>query len=442
MRSRGGAGLGFLSYHKEEDGPVITGGDFKGCFLNKHAHLFDDTSGTPKPTSLAGAAQKQLYPGDKHLIVLMDTVEASHFNPLAQKKGLPFPANVPAQVKNYDHGIALYVPPATRQKADNLIAAGVHLEVKILLFFGTGTEMTRHGLRFFADNSPDCVFINVPGVEARYDFVPKGANPWGVGITMSQIRHLLDRAFPKYSVDFVVDRMIGFSTGYLGWSDTIRNDLVDLRRLRGAFLFDCLYPEQRIAAAIAKVRQSASMARIACYAASGAGSPSGPAILGKLGLRFDELITLFGSREYQALTHLRILAAGLHDGTVASNDIDPAYLAELNSLISTLPARGSVYSSASAFQALHGKGPPKSATTAGIWFSANSAKGKTFLRRLWKDSNNYDALIRLIWKHELVGWSGGYDEKLTQKDLDHGALSEGAHDFFPPEYTWECMRQP
>ncbi|GGC60992.1 hypothetical protein GCM10010994_19480 [Chelatococcus reniformis] len=425
-----------LAYHADEDGLPITGGKYPGAFVNRFFRLFLKAPSGRREITHAEAASLNLQPGDPVLQIVPTTATFELVNPLDKvvTTGLKYPAAVPRLKNPAKLYASIFVPPSTFAYVAEARKKRVAPEVKVLLFFGTGSELDRHGLRFFTERSPRCVFINVPGVEAGYDWTE--GHTWAVGISTKIIADQIDGALGK-GVAFIVDRMIAYSTGYQGWSDTIRNGLVDLSRLRGAFMFDCLYPEARVKEAIARLRQVTSdRARIALYAASYAGINKGTATPEKLGVKHTEWIKLVYQPSFQALTHLRVLAAGLHDHTIEWSEINPEDVPSLQSAIATLPARGTVISTPEAFQALHGIGPPKGAVTAEAWFNGNQKLATFFRGKLWKKSGKYPALVQLIWKHQVVGWDGYYSVNPAPDNL-----AEGSHDFMALEYTWECMNR-
>ena len=87
---------------------------------------------------------------------------------------------------------------------------------------------------FFAFKN-DRVLITIPGREDE-----PGIKAWGIGITDQQISDLFSQAgFP--SLNFKVDTLAGYSTGYRGLNGTVNNGLIQLNKLQRVVFLDALY---------------------------------------------------------------------------------------------------------------------------------------------------------------------------------------------------------
>jgi hypothetical protein len=77
----------------------------------------------------------------------------------------------------------------------------------------------------------------VPGIESHWK--DHGA-AWGIGLATGTIAALLEAAGLK-GIEFAVETMAGYSTGYRGLNETIINNLVDLSTLKRLIYLDAFY---------------------------------------------------------------------------------------------------------------------------------------------------------------------------------------------------------
>jgi len=108
---------------------------------------------------------------------------------------------------------------------------------RVSVFFGVGPEPNLFGLRSFFDDSMTPVLVGVSGFESGWKDVPKA---WGVGISATVIRKLLDDA-GLAELPFQVEVMAGYSTGYRGLNLTAINKLLDLTHLTRFIYLDAFY---------------------------------------------------------------------------------------------------------------------------------------------------------------------------------------------------------
>ncbi len=115
--------------------------------------------------------------------------------------------------------------------------AGSKPKARVSLFFGVGPEMTLFRLREFFANESNSVLITIPGTEPG---MPGITIPFGYGISTQMIKDLMALA-NLAGIDFTVEVMAGYSTGYRGVNLTVINELVDLSKLSRLIYFDAWY---------------------------------------------------------------------------------------------------------------------------------------------------------------------------------------------------------
>ena len=115
--------------------------------------------------------------------------------------------------------------------------AGSKPKARVSLFFGVRPEMTLFRLREFFANETNSVLITIPGVETGWTGV---FSAFGFGISTSIINNLMTLASLP-GIDFSVEVMAGYSTGYRGVNQTIINELVDLTHLTRLIYLDAWY---------------------------------------------------------------------------------------------------------------------------------------------------------------------------------------------------------
>ena len=409
-----------------------------GALVNKYTRVF---AGAGEITQ-AEAISRSLDPANGSEVRLRPgTIRTALTNPLDKSvnPSVTWPeANIPVSARGHIAGYTAFVPRQVVQDMNDVLRSGGQCArpVAVAVIFGTGTELGRQGLRSFVDRARWRMIVNVPGVEPGYDFA--AGQRWGIGITGDQVKQLVTECFGR-EVPFTVDRLIGFSTGYLGVTGTIRNRLVDLRQVEVLAFFDCNYPEARVQDGIRILRSEAgSRVRVVAYASSGAGTPKAAAHQLDLDVSKGGAVWLFGRPDFQILTHARVLASGLNDKTVDPAEIDASVLPRLAAFLAGLPPRGTVVTDAGLHQLLYGHPPGPGTVRLDVWYAANKREADFFVKALWTKTGTSDELVRLIWKHKLPGWGGG----VADADMDRvgvGAFGEGAHDFMPLEFAWEVL---
>lgn len=439
-RTRDGDALSFDAYFPDEAGVPYPKAPKDGAFLNKFTRIF--VSSVNEITQ-ADAVTRRLDPADRRQVdhLQAGTVALSLANPLDASVNptapLPEP-NIPMSARGHLAGYTAFAPPHLRADIAELLQKNQQCPrpVQVAVLFGTGAEMCRHGLRAFVDRSFWRMIINVPGVEPSWPWA--AGQRWGIGISDDQVRQLVRACFGQ-NLDFVVDRLIGFSTGYIGVSGTIRNKLVNLRGVEVLAFLDCNYGEQRVKDAIAMLKAATlNRVRVIAYASSVAGTPSAAIRSIPLDITTGGTAWLFGRKDFQALTHARLLASGLNDKTVDPSEIDASIRPAISAFLGSLPARGSVVTEPSIHQLIYGRAPASGTQTLDAWYHANQAAADAFLKALWNKTGTSPELVRVIWKHKLPGWGGG----VADADVDRvsaGAFTEGVHDFVPFEFVWELL---
>lgn len=110
-------------------------------------------------------------------------------------------------------------------------------KARVSLFFGVGPENNLFGLRNYFAASDDCVLITIPGVEAAWAGYGRA---WGIGITTAMITELMT-AGGLQGIEFTVEVVAGYSTGYRGVNLTLINKLVNLSALKRVVYYDAFY---------------------------------------------------------------------------------------------------------------------------------------------------------------------------------------------------------
>lgn len=332
----------------------------------------------------------------------------------------------------YARDYFIFVPKGTALAAQNATAAGKHHRIHLSLLFCVGDQMNRAGLRrFFADRT-DAALITIPGVEASA--VSGITTPWGIGIDSAQIDQLLESA--GLDVDYTIDVLAAYSTGYHGMQATIRESTVALDQVKQIVYYDCLYTADQYKAGaqtadvIAAFRRVNSTARIVVYEVTDGGTKR---YSGNLAIKDPQLLLINlknqstippvpKARYLSALIHARLLDEGLHDNLFTRSDIPPNF----NTLRSTLMDRGELASTPTAIPS----GPPKPPARTPIllekWGSDNS-------KTIDAVQSELPAADHLIFKFVLMGWNPDFESKIS---------AEAQHDQFLPELAWEFLPPP
>jgi hypothetical protein len=130
----------------------------------------------------------------------------------------------------------IYVPKQLATDFANALA-GSQPKARLSLFFGVGPEMTLFRLRPFFETEASSVLITIPGVESGWPGIFSG---FGYGISTQIIRDLMTLA-DLSGIDFSIEVMAGYSTGYRGVNQTVINGLVDLSNLTRLIYLDAWY---------------------------------------------------------------------------------------------------------------------------------------------------------------------------------------------------------
>jgi hypothetical protein len=444
----------------------------QGIHLNKFTRIFvNGASGSPpREITSAEATQQKIDPADKSVIAALvsESYRDDLLNPLdaslQQSINPPFPApqlpaqGIPKQAKGQKRTFSTYVPSAWPASVGT---GSQSLTVDVILWFGVGSELNRHGLRNFVSqlSGPNpTVFILVPGVEPGHPDAFGGR--WAIGVTSDQIQALVNATFrgtlpaplqspPSVSLPQLtikIKSLYAFSTGWLGFSASVRNQLFPLSDVERVVIVDCLYPDGgniQVALNMLLAATRGSV-KIVTYVAS-AGTPGYATNQLQVNVPRRGESLLVGGKigpAYQTLTHARVLNSGLSDQIVQWSDIDPVVQPYLRTLFSSMPARGSVVSDVSVFSYVHGASPSGASVALLDWYNGLPQEVTSRVwQALWNDRPPFDALVRLIWGKQLPGWSGlpAGVSSIHASGLTPTMLNSGVHDFLPFEFAWECM---
>jgi hypothetical protein len=137
---------------------------------------------------------------------------------------------------NKQRSFHIYVPKQLATDFANA-PAGSKPKARVSLFFGVGPEMTLFRLRPFFANEANSVLITIPGVESGWTGI---VSAFGYGISTPIINDLMTLAGLS-GIDFSVEVMAGYSTGYRGVNQTVINELIDLSHLTRLIYLDAWY---------------------------------------------------------------------------------------------------------------------------------------------------------------------------------------------------------
>lgn len=326
----------------------------------------------------------------------------------------------------------IFVPSGTKAAADTASAANRHHQVHVSLLFCVGDQMNRAGLRRFFEKRTDAVLITIPGVETSVK--KEITTPWGVGIDNDQIDLLLASA--GLDVDYTIDVLAAYSTGYHGMQATIREKLVVLDNVKQIVYYDCLYPAKQYkpqgqtAEVIAAFRKINSAAKIVIYEVTDGGTKR---TNGALAIKDPKqvLINLKNhaaipnipyARYLNALIYTRLLDEGLKDRLFTRKDIPT----NLDTLRAALRDRGEFASTLSAIPS----GPPVAGTRVPVLLEK---WGNDYSKVIDAIQSELTAADHLIFEHTLMGWAPEFESKIR---------GEAQHDQFLPEFAWEFLPPP
>ena len=314
-------------------------------------------------------------------------------------------------------------------------------KAKVTILFAVGDQMNRHGLRSFFSHSDDSVLIEVPGIE--------GERPnWGIGISDCQIAEMF--AARKLKMDWELQILACYSTGYRGLLGTVSEQAVDLTSIRKVIFYDCFYDgtDTQITTrnALERIRdetqKNGNTLQVVIYDVTMGGTPNRNAILTpgmsrividlKSHRRNQEPI-LWRSTMLRDLVYTRMFSEGLAaaPALVKSSEIPGPY----RDLIPLLPPRGTLLSMAYASE----PPPPtqqslplnKKGATSIITPSLAEWAITPQVMSLRRQVGPYQEQVRdLIWRRCLMGW-----RPPSANNVEDRAL----HDQFIPEFGWESM---
>ncbi|HYJ19368.1 MAG TPA: hypothetical protein VEW72_09360, partial [Burkholderiales bacterium] len=242
-------------------------------------------------------------------------------------------------------------------------------KARVCLHFGSWYDLNILGLRSFFQSTEDSVVITVPGV-ATIGQTINMYNNWGIGITTAMIRQLLDDAGLK-GIEFTIEVLSCWHTGYRGFNETIINELVDLKAVKRLVYLNAFeqhddfplpkrghpfFKKNTLWAADTALKASPS-AEIAIYAYStegvprsdGKGTPEGPLqefkqMFGSqvrfIDLEFDQSGKPKKPNELENICLARVIDSGLDDFYEEKDvfSVSPDILP----LVKALPPRGSL----------------------------------------------------------------------------------------------------
>ena len=242
-------------------------------------------------------------------------------------------------------------------------------KARVCLHFGSWYDLNILGLRSFFQTTENSVVITVPGV-ATIGQTINMYNNWGIGITTAMIRQLLDDAGLK-GIEFTIEVLSCWHTGYRGFNETIINELVDLKAVKRLVYLNAFeqhddfplpkrghpfFKKNTLWAADTALKASPS-AEIAIYAYStegvprsdGKGTPDGPLqeLKQKFGsqvrfidLEFDQSGKPKKPNELENICLARVIDSGLDDFFEEKDvfSVSPDILP----LVKALPPRGSL----------------------------------------------------------------------------------------------------
>jgi hypothetical protein len=272
--------------------------------------------------------------------------------------------------KRYDgEGAYMIYVPIALQSAFKAKPGAVKPKARICLHFGSWYDLNMLGLRSFFQATDDSVLITVPGVATSVQEIDM-YNDWGIGITTAMIRQLLEDAGLK-GIEFTIEVLTCWHTGYRGFNETIINELVDLKAVKRMVYLNAFdrhddfplpkrdhpfYKKNTLWAADTALKASSSV-EIAIYAyttdgvprSDGKGTPEGPLqeLKQKFGsqvrfidLEFDQHGKPKKPNELENICLARVINAGLDDFYEEKDvfRVSPDILP----LVKLLPPRGSL----------------------------------------------------------------------------------------------------
>lgn len=346
-------------------------------------------------------------------------------NPLSAAATPPpkFPEFIPPafpQVRN-SYKLYIFLPKVLRDKVKQ--GAQLTETIRLSILFTVATELVRQGLRAFFDHNPSTALIVVSGREAAWDNVGKA---WGIGISPPQIDALFQEAGAK-GASWEVTTLAAFSTGYWGFNGTINNDLLPMKKLEKAVIYDCLYrgdepkPGSNTKRALDALKSRSPGARVIVYDASPGGTPYLPGTKAPVvDVPKEGYILLRGRQDYRALVVARVLVNGVKDKIIGVQNMTPKLQKAFLNLWPNIPDRGSVLSSDETSYLKRPAPRIGKKITLAHWYISNKLLVDQF-------NANIDEALKILWENQLLGWGG------TK------SIGEEIHDCLLGEFAWEFL---
>lgn len=307
--------------------------------------------------------------------------------------------------------------------------------LRVVVFWGTGSQCTRHGVAgAIEDAERPTLLINVSGVEttSKIKFLPPddplrpvqlvANNVWPVGCTNDLVEQAILKFFPRV-VDYDIDTLAAFSTGYLGLQESVNRRVISLDAIERVVIFDCLYGSLR--APLARIQALRSRVNIVAYIATGKGNsfdddahPSMRTLTLK-SMPGWSYIDLIYRAEFNAIASAHVLNEGRGGPYPIIDSLPNAYLDALDAITAVLPARLLVMSDEAVFAKVRGTPPSGAISLAGFMqVPANSDAVKKFHKQVATTE-------QCLSYAQLMGWGMPPGEEW--------------HDLIPAEFAWEYL---
>jgi len=307
--------------------------------------------------------------------------------------------------------------------------------LRVVVFWGTGSQCTRHGVAgAVEDAARPTLLINVSGVETttKIKFLPPddplrpvelvANNVWPIGCTNDLVEQAILKFFPRL-VDYDIDTLAAFSTGYLGLQESINRRVINLDAVERVVFYDCLYGSLR--APLARLQALRSQVKIVAYVATGKGNSfdddAHPSMrnLTLKSMPGWSYIDLIYSAEYSAIASAHVLNEGRAGPYPIIDNLTTAHLDALDTLTAVLPARLLVMSDEAVFGKVRGSPPA----------------GAISLAKFVQDSVNADAVKKF---HKQIATT---EQCLSYAQLMGWGMPPGEdwHDLIPAEFAWEYL---
>lgn len=317
-----------------------------------------------------------------------------------------------------------------------LLEPGARREpLRVVILWGTGSQCTRQGVAGAVENAErPTLLINVSGVETdtKIRFAPPddplrtveavANNVWPIGCTDDLVEAAIRKFFPR-SVDYQIDTLAAYSTGYLGLQESVNHRKLRIDNVRRVVFFDCLYGSLR--APLARIQALRSDVQIISYIATGEGNsfadrahPSMPTLALKDMPGWTYINILFWY-PWHAIASAHILNEGRSGPFPIIDSLPKAHLDALDALTAILPPRLSVISDEKAFRKVRGLPPPGAVSVAKFMETPANAKAVTDFHR------QVAVTQQCLGYAQLLGWGMPAGEEW--------------HEMVLPEFAWEYL---